>query len=128
MKIKNIFCCSKLQKWAINENVTHSTLNSLLNILRAEPGYNYWPKDARTFLKTPNITHAKKLRSGLYYYFRINETLSNLCNKQNIKIKLNQEILSAATVYFYLKVRIVLFGQYYVLSNQLTKLKIKFLW
>lgn len=27
----------------------------------------------------------------------------------------------------FLKVRIVLFGQYYVLSNQLTKLKIKFL-
>lgn len=90
--------CSKLQKWAINENVTHSTLNSLLNILRAEPGYNYLPKDARTLLRTLNITHAKKLGSGLYYYFGINETLSNLCNKQNIIIKLNQEILLAANI------------------------------
>lgn len=70
--------CSKLQKWAINENVTHSTLNSLLNVLRAEPGYNYLPKDARTLLKTPINTHAKKLGSGLYYYFGINETLSNM--------------------------------------------------
>jgi len=52
---------AQLQNWAINENVTHSTLNSLLNILRAEPGYNYLPKDARTLLKTPNITHERNL-------------------------------------------------------------------
>lgn len=94
---ENIFC-SKLQKWAINKNVTHSTLNSLLHILRDEPGYNYLPKDARTLLKTPNRTHAKELGSGLYYYFGINETLSNLCNKQNIVIKPDQEILLAANI------------------------------
>jgi len=90
--------CSKLQKWIINNNVTHSTLNSLLNILRAEFGYNYLPKDARTLLKTPNNTHAKKLGSGLYYYFGINETLSNLCNKQNVVIKFNEEIILAANI------------------------------
>jgi len=94
---KHVFC-SKLQKWAINNNVTHSTLNSLVNILRAEPNYNYLPKDARTLLKTPNDTHAKKLGSGLYYYFGINETLNNLCNKQNIVIKLNEEIKLAANI------------------------------
>jgi len=90
--------CSKLQKWTIDNNVTHSTLNSLLNILRAESGYNYLPKDARTLLKTPNNTHAKVLGSGLYYYFGINETLNNLCNKQNVVIKFNEEIILAANI------------------------------
>jgi len=90
--------CSKLQKWTIDNNVTHSTLNSLLNILRAESGYNYLPKDARTLLKTPNNTHAKILGSGLYYYFEINETLNNLCNKQNVVIKFNEEIILAANI------------------------------
>lgn len=95
---KEDFFYLKLQKWAIDKNVSHSTLNSLLSILRAEPGYNYLPKDARTFLKTPNDTLGKKLGSGLYYYFGIKNTLNNLCNKENIIINLNQEILLAANI------------------------------
>lgn len=93
-----MFFAQSYNNGLLTKNVTHSTLNNLLNILRAEPGYDYLPKDARTLLRTPNNTHAKKLGSGLFYYFGINETLNNLCDKQNVIIKPNEEILLAVNI------------------------------
>lgn len=90
--------CTKLRKWAIDDNVPQSTLGNLLQILRAEPVFNYLPKDPRTLLKTPTTTDVENIGSGLFHYFGIFKTLDSIFTKYNPEITLVNDISLAANI------------------------------
>lgn len=62
-----------LKQWAVNCNVTHSTITSLLHILH--PFHHELPLDSRTLLKTPRNTPRKRLNSGEFCYFGLKNVL-----------------------------------------------------
>jgi hypothetical protein len=64
----------QLAEWAMNNNISHSALASLLNILK--PYHDTLPVDPRTLLKTPQTYDIKIIEGpdnqvGQYYHFGI---------------------------------------------------------
>jgi len=67
---------SKIQKWCIEENVRHSSVNKLLKILKVHINIENLPKDARTLLKTSRTVLVKKLgNNGYLHYIGITSNL-----------------------------------------------------
>lgn len=69
----------QLAEWAISNNVSHSTLGSLLRILK--PYHDTLPIDPRTLLKTPQIYDVKTIQGpggqvGQYCHFGIASGIS----------------------------------------------------
>ncbi|CAG7834676.1 unnamed protein product, partial [Allacma fusca] len=63
---------SALQKWAVEENITHKSLSKLLNLSRGGiKECEYLPKDSRTFLQTSRSTEVRKVQPGYYFHFGI---------------------------------------------------------
>lgn len=65
----------KLKEWAVRSNISHSHINSLLNILRVH--FPSLPKDARTLLQTPRKYEINEVAGGKYHHFGIVEGLKN---------------------------------------------------
>jgi len=74
---------NQLAEWAVDNNITHSALSSLLSILKQH--HTNLPTDPRTLLKTPHTYNVKEIvgirgQVGQYYHFGlaagINELLS----------------------------------------------------
>ncbi|XP_046407945.1 uncharacterized protein LOC124172544 [Ischnura elegans] len=59
----------KLAIWAIENNVTQSSMSKLLAILKEHPCHSSLPRDARTLLRTPRRTVVKDMAPGKYCYF-----------------------------------------------------------
>jgi hypothetical protein len=59
---------AELANWATSHNVNHSSLDSLLTLLRRN-GHDTLPKTARTLLKTPKFTVVKQVPPGEYVHF-----------------------------------------------------------
>ncbi|XP_031330642.1 uncharacterized protein LOC116161619 isoform X2 [Photinus pyralis] len=76
---------SKLRQWALEENISHKSLNKLL-VLQREHNLTV-PKDARSLLRTPRTVAMKKLGSGQFYYFGIKNTLLQLIEHNNLSIR-----------------------------------------
>lgn len=64
----------RLRTWAIEYNVPHTFLTSLLRILREE-GLQNLPSDARTFLHTPTETIIRECASGHYFHYGLERAL-----------------------------------------------------
>ncbi|KYN50390.1 hypothetical protein ALC57_00027, partial [Trachymyrmex cornetzi] len=89
---------SKIAKWAVENNVSLSTLRQLLTILREDPSYCNNLADPCTLLKTPNKSYGKKMGSGLFHYFGIAETLNSLCITLNINVASYTEFFLAVNI------------------------------
>lgn len=80
----------KLASWAVNERVTHNSLQSLLRLLKSDvttiEDLQNLPSDPRTLLNTPSSTNIISMGSGLYYYFGIKYCIDNLCKKFCVKL------------------------------------------
>lgn len=61
----------QLRQWSLLNNIPHTSLTSLLSILRQHPCFNNLPKHAKTFLKTPRATNIREMPPGQYCYFGI---------------------------------------------------------
>ncbi|KAG8180568.1 hypothetical protein JTE90_018187 [Oedothorax gibbosus] len=57
----------ELRMWALEESVSHKTLNKLLGLLKKHPCYSDLPSDARGLLKTPLETISEVALSSLNY-------------------------------------------------------------
>ncbi|KAJ8951700.1 hypothetical protein NQ314_007649 [Rhamnusium bicolor] len=83
----------KLTSWAVKENISQSSLNKLLEILKSENdilSFKNLPKDSRTLLHTPvGKVEVVKLGSGLFYYFGILNSINKLITKSNCKLSDN---------------------------------------
>ncbi|XP_070513005.1 uncharacterized protein [Cardiocondyla obscurior] len=90
-----------LQSWAIEYNVTHRSLTSLLKILK-EGGHHELPGDARTLLQTPKQTIVMECDNGHYYHYGLENALqdklqwANLNDINEIQININIDGLPLA--------------------------------
>lgn len=93
---------SQLAKWSVEENISLSALGKLLKLLRSNfplSQLKNLPKDPRTLLQTPINTNIKQMGSnGCYYYFGIQESVTDLFNKITIKLSLSDEISLAVNI------------------------------
>lgn len=75
---------NELRIWAIDHQIKHTAINSLLSVLKNNIYNNNLPKDARTLVQTPRITHISSdyRLGGQYWHYGLvnilNEVLSRL--------------------------------------------------
>lgn len=69
-----------ISTWAIHENISHKSLNQLLQILRKYTNY-VLPKDARTLLRTPQSTKIIQIDGGEYSHLGLKKALLNIIKK-----------------------------------------------
>jgi hypothetical protein len=68
-----------LGEWAVNYNVSHVAVNSLLKLLRAH--HPLLPKDARSLLATPRTVDVVKIASGMYHHVGLANNLKPFVEK-----------------------------------------------
>ncbi|XP_055381857.1 uncharacterized protein LOC129612336 [Condylostylus longicornis] len=78
----NLCLSEDLRKWAIENNIAHSSINKLLVILNRHK--ERLPFDSRTLLCTPNIINVVPMGEGCYWYYGIINNLKNLCKNKRI--------------------------------------------
>lgn len=80
-----------ISKWAIQFNISHCAINSLLSGLRNHKCFINLPKDARTILKTKSvdIKNMRIVNPGQYYHFGLKNGIERHFVPQN---DLNNEI------------------------------------
>ena len=70
-----------LGEWSIANNITHTALRSLLDMLR--PYHPSLPKDPRTLLRTPTKHNIRNINGGQYCHIGLELGLANLVLKSN---------------------------------------------
>lgn len=83
----------ELQIWALKENINHSSINSLLQILRKHECFKSFKNctDARTLLGTPRETKLREVIPGMYYHFGLkNGIIKFLEEHQNFVSSMTQ--------------------------------------
>ncbi|XP_065683811.1 uncharacterized protein LOC124813452 isoform X3 [Hydra vulgaris] len=77
-----------LAQWAVEENISHKSLKSLLHIL--QPHHSFLPLDPRTLLSTPRYVSYEKLNSGgIYHHFGIASCLQKLFKNEQSFVNLS---------------------------------------
>ena len=85
------FFANDLAEWAIQQNINHAAINSLLGVLRKHTDPKL-PVDARTLLKTPrSISTITPKCGGNYVYFGIEAGIArqNLKSVNEVKLIVN---------------------------------------
>lgn len=59
---------NKITTWAVAEQITHKSLNKLLQILKTHSCHSDLPSDSRTLLNTPRTTVIKEVYPGYYWH------------------------------------------------------------
>lgn len=85
-----IFSIDNLRNWALRNNVTHTAIDELLQMLKAT--YNYLPLTARSLLKTPKQTKIFTLNNGNMCYFGIEMKLKQKL-KHGLKVTLLDNVI-----------------------------------
>lgn len=88
-KDKNDFS-ERIKCWAIQHCITKRALNDLLSILIVF-GFQFLPKDSRTFLQTPKTVDIRELSIGHLWYYGLQNCLKIIFQniKRNISINLD---------------------------------------
>lgn len=92
----NDVCASDLlRSWALENNVAHTAINQLLDIMKKLDIKNL-PKDARTLLSTPKANIIIEMGNGQYWYHGVAVHLKKMQinNLEEIKIKVNIDGIS----------------------------------
>lgn len=79
---------SELRVWAAQHNLTHSSINDLLNLLRTYKVQNEIPKDARTLLKTPRTVSLVNVDGGEMFHFGIKDQIFKAIDNGLIEFQL----------------------------------------
>jgi len=78
--LNNIISISdKLRSWVVKHNVSHSSVNSLLHILKTER--LCVPNDVRTLMFTPKVHSIHNLSSGSYVHLGVENMLLPILKK-----------------------------------------------
>ncbi|KAK5649471.1 hypothetical protein RI129_000500 [Pyrocoelia pectoralis] len=88
-----------LQNWTVEENISHTSLKKLLLILQKVDDISdlkKLPKDPRTILSTPRNVVAKEMNPGIFYYFGIAKSITNLLTHYNYTIPHNVKSIEVA--------------------------------
>ncbi|XP_011706792.1 PREDICTED: uncharacterized protein LOC105461965, partial [Wasmannia auropunctata] len=72
-----------LSFWAIEHQITHTSLRALLLLLRKHPCFSTLSSDARTVLKTPRHQDIRTVVPGLYYHFGLEKSLRQIFSKKD---------------------------------------------
>ncbi|KAK6186492.1 hypothetical protein SNE40_008521 [Patella caerulea] len=78
----------KLQEWAVNSNVPHCHINTLLDILHHD--HPSLPKDSRTLLATPVSCNVIEHAGGSYFHFGVAEGIK-------YRLESNPDLLASCT-------------------------------
>lgn len=70
-----------LQDWAIAYKIHLNAFSALQSILRKYTGIDF-PKDARTFLKTPKCTNVSSMENGQYCHLELRNAIERILTKQ----------------------------------------------
>lgn len=91
---KNMNAKEFLVYWYLQFNISHVALSMLLKWLSTNPDCSTLPKDARTLLKTPIKVNIEQQGDGMFHYFGIEKTLSEIFTKfSNVEILKKNDIL-----------------------------------
>lgn len=81
-----------LATWATKERISHTSLRSLLKVLKTHPCHIDLPNDPRTLLNTPRSMQIKEINFGHYWHYGLKKGIVNILNNleqyQNNKIEL----------------------------------------
>ncbi|KAK4883368.1 hypothetical protein RN001_006687 [Aquatica leii] len=76
----------QLAEWAVNTNLPHVHLNSLLRLLK--PFHKNLPLDARTLLKSPRQLQLKNVEpDGQYYHFGVRNAVLKLISSYHVELE-----------------------------------------
>lgn len=78
---------TKLNRWAIRNNIAHNAVSELLKIL-VSIGLTWLPMDARTFLKTPQQVQIENVANGNLWFLGIQNHLLRIFHNLNMNLKL----------------------------------------
>lgn len=78
-----------LRNWAITNQIKHTAINSLLNILKSHISNNNLPKDARTLVQTPRTTDISSdiRHGGRYWHYGLAKSLSETLSKFDLTLQ-----------------------------------------
>ncbi len=79
----------ELAQWKLKGNITNSSMNSLLEILRKR--VPFLPKDCRTIVTPPKNVQLKDISGGQYYHFGIASTIRHVL-RNKLKLTEGQEL------------------------------------
>lgn len=75
---QNFLLEKQLKEWALTYQITHTSFNQLLQILRNTAGLSTLPIDSRTLLSTPKYVNIKNMGNGKFWYNGIQKHLVNI--------------------------------------------------
>lgn len=75
---------NKLAEWAVNNGISHTSLLTLLSILKTHTCFNDFPIDSRTLLNTPRNVNIKEINHGLYWHYGLKRGILSFINKNKI--------------------------------------------
>lgn len=89
----NKTAANELRYWVIEHHISHRAVNDLLKILCTQ-GFNWLPKDSRTFMSTPNQTRIINIANGKLWYHGVGENLKRILSSinQDMNVSLNINI------------------------------------
>lgn len=73
--MSNLSIKDKLAKWAVENNITSTAVDSLLNVLSEEFPSSKLPKSYKTLLGTPTNYNICTIAGGYYYHFGLRQKL-----------------------------------------------------
>ncbi|XP_046408227.1 uncharacterized protein LOC124172778 isoform X2 [Ischnura elegans] len=88
---------TQLAQWALNEGITHSSLSSLLKLLKQHNCFSDLPSDSRTLLCTPRITAIKEVAPGSYCHFGLSHGVMSFISS-NPKLKFKDNITVSVNI------------------------------
>lgn len=75
----------KLKIWAIEGQVTHTTLNKLLKLLKSH-GHESLPLDSRTLLSTPRKIELQEMGTGSFWYAGIESCIVRSFDNRQVRV------------------------------------------
>ncbi|XP_011858878.1 PREDICTED: uncharacterized protein LOC105556398 isoform X2 [Vollenhovia emeryi] len=81
-----------LVKWNHDNKICRSAMTSLLKVLKIEKAMQFFPSDARTFLKTPTKAESIPMEHGRYVHFGIAKGLHHIIEISSTITYLPEEI------------------------------------
>ena len=74
---------SSLTEWVLDCNVTKTSVNKLLKVLRSQEEFSFLPSSYKTLIKTPRSVNLKTLGPGQYYHFGLEEAIIHCLESEN---------------------------------------------
>ncbi|GAB0097594.1 uncharacterized protein DMENIID0001_132510 [Sergentomyia squamirostris] len=82
----------KLQEWAVTHKIPQNAINSLLGILRQEPGLHHLPRDSRTLQKTPESVNIQEQPAGKLWIGSLRTIIRSLLENKSVVDTINLQL------------------------------------